>query len=361
MKGRLMDKVSNEKEPFDMRLLLLRLWRQTWLIAGITLAGIILFGGGYYLKYVILPGPAYRAQSLYQIEYALDPVTGNQYTYINGTTWNKWMDTKEFLDLLYAHLEGMPEEKIERETMKQYLSADLQMDLRMPDTKVTTPDPDLSLRLAAAVEKSMEDFAATQKGIDNIRLVDPAIKANRYTEARPLHACVLAAVVTCFLTVVFLAIRELGDDSIRLPIAASKRFGIKTLGTIHGQDFAANIGHVLEEADKADNAAVLFWDTQEFETETLEALKKAVPDRKTIRWIPLGEEITEAEQAEKLKSLDVLILAVRYGKGTGSRMEWILNYLKVQDRLPDAFLLCGADEWLLRRYYHLPARKLRRK
>ena len=160
---------------------------------------------------------------------------------------------------------------------------------------------------------------------------------------------------------VFLAIRELGDDSIRLPIAASKRFGIKTLGTIHGQDFAANIGHVLEEADKADNAAVLFWDTQEFETETLEALKKAVPDRKTIRWIPLGEEITEAEQAEKLKSLDVLILAVRYVKGTGSRMEWILNYLKVQDRLPDAFLLCGADEWLLRRYYHLPARKLRRK
>ena len=41
---------SYGKEPFDLRLLLLRLGRNLWEILALTILGTVLFGGGYYVK-----------------------------------------------------------------------------------------------------------------------------------------------------------------------------------------------------------------------------------------------------------------------------------------------------------------------
>ena len=49
---------SYAKEPFDLRLLLLRLGRNLWKILALTILGTVLFGGGYYVKKVLLqPDP----------------------------------------------------------------------------------------------------------------------------------------------------------------------------------------------------------------------------------------------------------------------------------------------------------------
>lgn len=45
---------SYAKEPFDLRLLLLRLGRNLWKILALTILGTVLFGGGYYVKNVLL-------------------------------------------------------------------------------------------------------------------------------------------------------------------------------------------------------------------------------------------------------------------------------------------------------------------
>ena len=44
---------SYGREPFDLRLTVLRMIRQLNIIAGFTLAGTLVFGGGYYLKNVL--------------------------------------------------------------------------------------------------------------------------------------------------------------------------------------------------------------------------------------------------------------------------------------------------------------------
>ena len=41
---------SYAKEPFDLRLLLLRLGRNLWKILALAILGTVLFGGGYYVK-----------------------------------------------------------------------------------------------------------------------------------------------------------------------------------------------------------------------------------------------------------------------------------------------------------------------
>ena len=89
---------SYGKEPFDLRLLLLRLGRNLWKILALTILGTVLFSGGYYVKNVLLqPDPGYAASSTYKVEYVENPNAAGAY-YINEATWNSLLHTGEFLD-----------------------------------------------------------------------------------------------------------------------------------------------------------------------------------------------------------------------------------------------------------------------
>lgn len=157
-----MQESNYAREPVDLKLLVLCLVRQAGWILGVTALGMLLFGGGYYLKKVVLSAKLYAAESLYQVEYEAAPEDVPS-VYINNATWDTWMGTKEFLDLVYEELAGSEDANIERETMKTYLSADLKSNLMMPNTVVTTKDPGLSLRLAAAVERAMQRFPSLRR------------------------------------------------------------------------------------------------------------------------------------------------------------------------------------------------------
>ena len=79
--------VSYGKEPFDLRLMCLRLCRNLWKILAVTVVGTLLFGGGYYVKNVVLqPDPGYAASSTYKVEYKENPNAAGAY-YINEATW----------------------------------------------------------------------------------------------------------------------------------------------------------------------------------------------------------------------------------------------------------------------------------
>ena len=74
---------SYGKEPFDLRRPLLRLGRNLWEILALTILGTVLFGGGYYVKNVLLqPDPGYAASSTYKVEYVENPNAAGAY-YIN--------------------------------------------------------------------------------------------------------------------------------------------------------------------------------------------------------------------------------------------------------------------------------------
>lgn len=343
-----------EKEPLDLRLLLLRLLKQGWIVLLATLTGTLVFGGGYYLKNVALPPAQYAATSLYEIEYRLDPVADSTadrgYTYINGETWKRWMTTKEFLDLLYANLEGTQEAQIDRETMKSYLSAELLTDLRMPDTIVTTQDCELSLKLAGAVEESMVDFAAAQNGIEEIRVVDPAVEAVSVNTSRPLNACILSAVLTCFLTTAVILIKELSQDGIWLPVELTKRYGLKALGTKQSKFLAENVKYLLNGCESIGVLAVGAVDTKE----AVSVLKGAASGSPLAdaQWTALPEVWQQPEACERIRTLDGLVLAVQAGSRMGKRLEEVLELLDTQECRISAALLWGADEALIRRYYH---------
>ena len=89
-------------EPFDLRLTVIRMVCNLKWIIGLTLLGTLVFGGGYYVKNVILgEPPKYETTITCKLEYTNPPVQSGDY-YINEMTWNTYVDSEEFLKLVEA-------------------------------------------------------------------------------------------------------------------------------------------------------------------------------------------------------------------------------------------------------------------
>lgn len=338
-----------KKEPLDLRLILLRLWKQAGIIIAVTIVGTLLFGGGYYLRNVVIPPTQYAAMSLYHITYEMptnaSPVLDPGYYYINDATWDRLMDTKEFLDLLYANLEGTTDGQIDRKTMKAYLSAELLTDLKMPDTIVITPDPQLSLRIAAAVEKSVQAMVGEKYGITEVRVIDPADHVKVFNEARPLNACILSG-VTSFLTIIaILLLKEIGSDAIWLPATLTMRYGLKSFGTVKSKVFAENVNYLLRGCHKI--GILPIGDVEIVEAEA--CLKEVDEENREYVSLPEGELCPKVY--EVMRRMDGLVLVVSARAGSGKRLEEVLSVLQTQDCNVTGALLWHADECLIRRYY----------
>ncbi len=374
------------KEPFDLRLTALRLlFHLHWILAA-TVLGTLLFGGGYYVKNVILrPEPAYAATSTYKVDYA-DENWAQYGTYINETTWNTWVHTKEFLDNVQKHLqEGeIPAISFSNEELSGMLSAKLASDLRVPSTIVTSGDGKISTLIAGAVEQTMtEDFVNhVPDDIFAIRVIDPALTAEEVLwDVRPVRAFWLSAILSCFFAVVIFLLKELGDDSIWLPATLFKRYGLKTLGTIHSKELKANIAYCCqgmsriavcpadENIDPTEAAQAL----QEIETYVSERggrmseirtcgraqrcgeCSESDNGRKSKtefgRWFPVPAPLLCPDSCNYLRQADGIMLIVPAGSHTGKRLEYVLEFLQQQDCKITAAILWNADERLIRSYY----------
>ena len=251
---------SYGKEPFDLRLLLLRLGRNLWKILALTILGTVLFGGGYYVKNVLLqPDPGYAASSTYKVEYVENPNAAGAY-YINEATWNSLLHTGEFLDGVETHLQEAAERgetgaaavlEQGRDRWIEALSAALPSDFSIPVTKATTQDPGESIALAHAAEETMcGEFAESMPEITRIKVLDHGDLAEAVVpDVRPVRAVILAAVLSLFFVVVIFLLWELSRDSIWLPATLRRRYGLHSLGTVESTGFAENVKYLLEKAD----------------------------------------------------------------------------------------------------------------
>ena len=376
--------VSYGKEPFDLRLMCLRLCRNLWKILAVTAVGTLLFGGGYYVKNVLLqPDPGYAASSTYKVEYKENPNAAGAY-YINEATWNSLIHTGEFLYGVEKHLQEAAETgdtkaaevlAMDREQWIGALSATLPSDFSIPVTQATTQDPEQSIALAHATEAAMcEEFAESIVEIDRIKVLDHGDKAEAVVpDVRPVRAVILAAVVSLFFAVVIFLLVETAEDSIWLPATLRRRYGLNSLGTVNSVGFAENLAYTLEktcgkksEEESGKNGAegkycvaVCGALSEADPKEITETLRKLTKTDKTGKGVPVEymavpSPVLCPESGETLRKADVVLLAVPAGKRVGKRLEAVLEYLHTQDCIVNGAFLWNADEKLIRSYYFLP-------
>lgn len=345
---------SYGKEPFDLRLTVLRMVRQWHVIIGCTLAGTILFGGGYYLKNVLQAEKLYCAESTYHVEYDVEEEKDVGTVYINAVTWNTYLDSGFFLDAVQERTQtGMTDGEL-----AEALSAVLASDLRVPSTKVTTDNPELCVRIAQAVEQVMtEVFPENIQEINAISVVDSAVDAPLVeADVRPGRAFALSAVLSCFFTIVILLLKELGDDNIWLPASIWKRYGLKTVGTPESAVLEENMHYFFGQKERVAVCAV----QQDLDpARLLEELRRRCSENTNIGdgWFAVPSPVLCPESCRVLREADGILLAVKAGSHAGKQLEYTKEYLEQQDCEITSVILCDADERLIRNYYRLAGKK----
>lgn len=361
---------SYGKEPFDLRLAILCLCRNLWKILAVTVLGTVLFGGGYYVKNVLLqPRSGYAASSTYKVEYFENPNAAGAY-YINEATWNSLIHTGEFLDGVETHLQETADRgetkaaevlALGRESISNALSATLPSDFSIPVTKATLQDPEQSIALAEAVEETMcNEFAETIAEIRLIKVLDHGNRAEAVVpDVRTLRAVILAAVVSLFLSVMVSLLWELSRDSIRLPATLRRRYGLNSLGTVNSTGFTENVKYLLQKASERKGVQ----ETEELTVAVCGALPEADPqeivtvlEKKLpgVTYLAVPSPLLCPESGAALRKADVVLLAVPAGDYVGKQLEAVLEYLIPQDCPVTGAFLWNADERLIRRYYFLP-------
>lgn len=376
------------REPFDLRLAMLRLMRNLHKIIFVALAGVLLFGGGYYVRNVLLQGtPDYAATSVYKLEYTDEPSKSGDY-YINEMSWNTYVHSKDFLDAVWKHLDEATRVYdsvyvTSREQLASMIEVRVDSDVHIPSTIVTAHSSPWCVLVAQAVEKTMvSEFLESNQEISGIHVITPAENAVEVEpDVRPARAFALSALLSAFFAVVIFLLRELALDSIWLPATLRMRYGLAAVGTIKSRELADNLEYRFRGKKKVAVCAV-------DESTDLAKVIKELPD--IAEWIAVPVQCSTAQRsaalsstaqsstaqssaaqsstvqsstvqsstaqysaAEILRSADACLLAVKAGSHAGKPLEYLLEYFAVQDISVTAALLWEADELLLTAYYGL--------
>lgn len=346
------------KEPFDMKLFIIRLIKNIWIPVIAALLGAAIIGGGYFLIVDVFGGPdTYEVTSTYYVEYGKDPETGNEYTYINYASWDNWIKSDYFVGNIWTSAleNGLEPEKygIGKKDLENFLFGDLPSDLRMPTSTVTTGDPELTRILSVAVEEAFVMFAEMQKEIDAIRVVDTTDVTVSDKNIRTFRACVLGAVLGAFAALIIMFLYYIADDSVYLPQTFASRYGIPALGSAAG--YGENL-HLLK--GTAENVAYRFKDCKTVAVTSVEEetdlkavatlLENAAKEEKQYVCIPSILQVPEA--AEKLREADGVLVLAESGVCNGKQIEKTLYQLKVQDCKVRGALLTDVDETLIKAY-----------
>ena len=237
------------KEPLDLRFLLQRMRSGTGFVLLLTILGTLIFGGSYYIKYILLPQDYYYAQSTYYLEYSQPVWEVDESYYLTSAAWNQLLQADSFIKDIHEILD----KDITESMLKTYLSAALVKapdesppDYRLLVITVTTEAPALSLEIAAVIEAYMVTSGDRLVDLDAIRIVDPARSAGIVlTDVRPVRAFILSAIVTFFFIVVILLLLEIRNDKIWQPADLLRRYGLNTLGTIQSPCLSENADYLF--------------------------------------------------------------------------------------------------------------------
>lgn len=346
---------SYGKEPFDLRLTVLRLLRKFWLVLTATLGGTLLFGGGYYVKNILLqPEPDYRAISVYRVDYAVAEEKDIGAVYINEMTWNTYMDTQLFHGQVRQYL---PADMVSTDTeLTDAVSAVVASDLRVLSTVVTTDSSEKSLAIAGAVESALvRDLPSAISEVSAITVMDPAQETQAvYPDVRPVRALVLSALLSFFFAVVVFLLKELGDDAVWLPVTLRQRYGLRVVGTIQSRVFAENMNRFFEGMKHIAVCPVQEkLDARTVSKELRAACKGSKVLQEGVEWMPVASPLSCPEGCRKLRESEGVLLVVAAGSHAGKQLEYVLEFLSQQDCKVTSVILWDADELLLKWYYWL--------
>ena len=330
------------KEPFNLKLFVLRcIDNIKWILFG-ALAGAICIGGIYYLTNVTFGGAIpYQITHKLDVTYAKNPDTGLDYSYYVAYTWNDWIKSDVFLS---ERLEGNTL-NMEMGEFQEYYEMTLPSDVRNPYLVITHPDKGTAEQMSAVLLSGLEEFAGKQKEIETITVIDTDGPILQIRDIRTFRAVVLGAVIGTFFALFALAFQVILEESIYLPETFSGRYGIPVAGYVDREGTYSGETKVGIE--------YLFAGLEEVGITAVEPeldLTKGKALFENARAICLPSVLQVPQSVEYLREKDGNLLLVKAGNGNGKAIESVLYLCEVHDVKITAVLLMDADRRLISRY-----------
>lgn len=341
------------KEPFDTKLFVLRFIKKIHYVLIGMFAGAILIGGGYYLKKVVFGGPVeYEITTTYYIEYNhCDPVTGQMFDYTNNVTWGLWVISDKFVDKTwqYALEEGFQPQNYDmvKSDLKEYFTADLPTDLRIPTSTVTTPFEEATIALNKALQKAFLDFASERTEMDSIEITNETPLQVADKDVRVGNAIILGALLGAFIAGLCITGMIIWEESPIIPECFTYRYGIPAVGYVNkkngecSSETLINLEHLF--TNHSSNICLVLGE-KEWGAKNTEKLN----DKWGLELVTVAE--LSSEKYEQFRKAEGILLLVPAEGSKGKEIQYILHELQIQGCMCKGALLGEADDKLIQCY-----------
>lgn len=379
-------------EAADLKLLLIYFIKRIRYVFYAVIAGVFLFAATYYLTtYVFADEQQYVVTGEFYLVYSDDVRLDN--VYINDYTWQNLIKT----DKAVEHAMTKIRSNVTEEYVRDSVTAGLVSDVRFVTLTVTANEPDLAIEIANAFQDTIFFLAEEMKDIDTVTVFTKPDSAQKVTiDDRTGRMAITGAVLGVVVSVTWIVLQYVFDDSVYVPRQFEQRYGIPVIGTCLHNKGSINISQNMigqktnvdsrqiwtQEALKINYEKytegckkVMVVDTSvqentdypfdvlkdaKIKLEQEELLEIAMGDRKEedsfftaddyalIRTASVNED---AEVARECGKADGVVLMVQAGAHNGKLIERAIDLLEKQDSNIKGTLLYDGDTTLYRMYY----------
>ena len=229
---------------------------------------------------------------------------------------------------------------VSAETYKDSISSVLLPDGRVLTVVISTNDPDKSVQIAEAVIGAVDDFGTTQDRILWTKpLTVPKEATLKLVDNRTVNMTILGAVIGFLVSLLALLYLLVSDDSTYVPELFECRYEIPVLDIGQPEEFKSYYQFLTGEKDLA-----LY--PVEKGSSDLSEVKKQIAE-----YTGHPVRIADITEPDMPKEKEAVLLLVKAGVRNGKQIEKIIHLLIKKGTPPEAAVLYGTDEKLLKLYY----------
>jgi len=321
-----MEKKGYMEQGMDLKRLILVLGKKLWLVVAVAVLGTVLGGLTYKIVTNITNGePEYRASADYYITFFKDGAD-----YFNAYTWDGILRDDPIVD--YA-LTLLPE-NITKDMVKAAVSGEMLGDYRILTVHVNASTEELANMIAKAYQDSLWNFGQEMELLDEVKLWSQEEAVVFEKNNKTGNAAFLGALLATLLMMFGLGFYYVLEDAVYVERDAKARFGVPVYGLLtKGND-------ELQKQMWRDN------------------LKYTFGDAKVETWN--GEFVPTAEDYERLRNAENLLLNIPWGRNNGRQVERVLSQLQLQGCEVKGIIITDADDMFVKAYYMIERSKKRK-
>lgn len=300
-------------EGTDLKRILLLFIRKAWLIAAITLAGIIIGAVCYKIYAGILDKePTYQVSADYKLTFNIEEFP-NGMDYYNAYTWGQFLKDDKLVGYAMDAVSGFT-----RQDIYDTISSEMVSDYRILTIKVTGKNKEMAENISKAYEVAMPQFADDIPELLSIEVWTAGETDVIDTHTRTASAAFLGGLLALLISLFVFALYYILDNGIYTETDISRNFS---------------------------DVVFIGYDCEKYKADFETTRKTVIGERNIIRCENVSEKL------EEIKNSDGCVIVIPWGKVSAEALRYNIELLQKNNCEVVGIEMSGCNEKFLKLYY----------